>query len=134
MSNDWNSDRGGRLAGTLDRYRVAAQEDRCAERTTVTIPASLRPSGGRGFITTVLDLSLAGFSAACPDRMLPGTVCWLTLPGLEALQAEVVWWDNAKVGCAFARLLSPIVHDNVVLRYRSGARADNRQAVRRLPC
>ena len=76
-------------------YTVASQEDRCADRSAVTIASSLRPSGGRGFATTVLDLSLAGFSAACPDRMLVGTVCWLTLPGLEALQAEVVWWDNA---------------------------------------
>lgn len=103
-----------------DRYRIAAQEDRCAVRSTVTIPATLRQSGGRGVATTVFDLSLAGFSAACPDRMLAGTKCWLTLPGLEALQAEVVWWEHAKVGCAFDRLLSPIVHDNIVLRYRSG--------------
>jgi hypothetical protein len=55
--------------------------------------------------------------------MLTGTKCWLTLPGLEALQAEVIWWDNAKVGCAFDRLMSPIVHDNIVLRYRSGVPA-----------
>ena len=103
-----------------DRYLIAAQEDRCAVRAAVTIPATLRQAGGRGVATTVLDLSLAGFSAACPDRMLTGTKCWLTLPGLEAQQAEVIWWDNAKVGCAFNRLLSPIVHDNIVLRYRSG--------------
>ena len=116
------------------RYAVAAQEDRCADRSAVTIPSSLRPSGGRAFATTVLDLSLAGFSAACPDRMLPGTVCWLTLPALEALQAEVVWWDNGKAGCAFARLLSPIVHDNIVLRFRSGATVQGPNFRRRLPC
>jgi hypothetical protein len=115
-------------------YAVASQEDRCADRSAVTIPSSLRPSGGRGFATTVLDLSLAGFSAACPDRMLVGTVCWLTLPGLEALQAEVVWWDNARVGCAFARLMSPIVHDNIVLRFRSGASVRGPSFRRKLPC
>ena len=102
------------------RYQIAAQEDRCAVRSAVTIPGTLRQAGGRGVATTVFDLSLAGFSAACPDRMLVGTKCWLTLPGLEALPSEVIWWENAKVGCAFDRLLSPIVHDNIVLRYRSG--------------
>ena len=117
-----------------DRYLIAAQEDRCADRIAVTIPASLRPSGGRGFATTVLDLSLAGFSAACPDRMLTGTVCWLTLPSLEALQAEVIWWDNARIGCAFTRLLSPIVHDNIVQRYRNGMAVAGRQTVRRMSC
>ncbi len=40
------------------------------------------------------------------------------LPGLEALQAEVVWWDNSLVGCAFGNLLSPIVHDNILTRWR----------------
>ena len=115
-------------------YAAATREDRCAERSAVTIPSSLRPTGGRGFATTVLDLSLAGFSADCPDRLLVGMNCWLTLPGLEALQSEVVWWDNSKVGCAFARLLSPIVHDSIVLRYRSGAAVQGPSLRRRMPC
>ena len=46
-----------------------------------------------------------------------GQLCWITLPGLESLQAEVVWWDNSLVGCAFDQLLSPIVHDNILQRY-----------------
>lgn len=117
-----------------EHYLITTPEDRCSERAAVTIPASLRQAGGRGFATTVLDLSLAGFSAACPDRMPTGTVCWLTLPSLEALQAEVIWWDSAKVGCAFDRLLSPIVHDNIVQRYRNGMAVTGRQTVRRMSC
>ena len=50
----------------------------------------------------VNDLSLSGFSATAINRMHPGSVCWLTLPGLESLQAEVVWWENNQCGCAFA--------------------------------
>ena len=105
--------------GTHERYSVAAQEDRCAPRTKLTIPAQLRASGGRGFPTVVHDLSVSGFSAAAINRMHPGQICWLTLPGLGALQAEVIWWDNCQVGCAFAELLSPIVHDNIVGQYQS---------------
>ena len=101
-----------------NRYALAAQEDRCAPRSRIAIPASLRPSGGRSFQTQVLDLSLGGFSAACVNRMHPGSLCWLTLPGLESLQAEVVWWQDNLVGCAFANLLSPIVHDSILARYR----------------
>jgi hypothetical protein len=100
-----------------NRYQIAAQEDRCAPRTRIAIPAALRPSGGRGFHTQVLDLSLGGFSAEAVNRMHPGSLCWLTLPGLEALQAEVVWWQDNIVGCAFANLLSPIVHDNILARF-----------------
>ncbi len=103
-----------------DRYALAAQEDRCAPRTRVSIPASLRPSGGRGFQTVVHDLSLAGFSAAAINRLQPGSVCWLSLPGLESLQAEVVWWNNSLAGCAFINMLSPIVHENLLARFTSG--------------
>lgn len=101
------------------RYAIAAQEDRSAPRTRLTIPAQFRQSGGRAFQTVVHDLSLSGFSATAITRLQVGTVCWLTLPGLESLQAEVVWWDRSMCGCAFQKLLSPIVHDNIIARYRS---------------
>lgn len=104
-----------------DCYAVAAQEDRSAPRTRIAIPASLRASGARPIQTVVHDLSLSGFSCLSINRMHPGTVCWLQLPGLESLQAEVIWWGNSLVGCAFHRLLSPIVHDNILARFRSDA-------------
>jgi hypothetical protein len=101
-----------------DRYAVAAQEDRSAPRTRIAIPAALRPSGAKGFQTVVHDLSLSGFSAAAINRMHDGTICWLQLPGLESLQAEVIWWNNSLVGCAFHQLLSPIIHDNILTKFR----------------
>lgn len=104
-----------------DSYFIAAQEDRSAPRTRISIPATLRMSGGRGFQTVVHDLSVSGFCAATVNRIHPGTVCWLTLPGIEALQGEVVWWDNSLSGCAFDKLLSPIVHDNILTRWRADA-------------
>jgi len=105
--------------GTQNRYSVAAQEDRSAPRTRLLIPASLRPSGSRGFQSEVRDLSLSGFSAQSINKMHPGTLCWLTIPGLESLQAEVVWWNNQLVGCGFSQLLNPIVHDMIIARYTS---------------
>ena len=97
---------------------MAAQEDRSAPRTRIAIPAGLRQSGGRGTHTLVHDLSLSGFCATSINRMHVGSICWLTLPNLESMQAEVIWWDNSLVGCAFANLLSPIVHDNLLARWR----------------
>ena len=65
----------------------------------------------------VNDLSLSGFSAASLNRLHAGTLCWLTIPGLESMQAEVVWWEDGQVGCAFHQLISPIVHDNILARW-----------------
>ena len=103
--------------GKPARYEQSAQEDRCAPRARVQIPARLRMSGANRFDTVVHDLSLAGFSAAAVSRVHPGTVCWLTLPGLESLQAEVVWWRDCLVGCAFDQLLNPAVLESILEGY-----------------
>ena len=92
-------------------------EDRCAPRARIAVPATLRLSGSRSFQTVVRDLSIAGFAASSINRINPGTVCWLTMPGLESLQAEAVWWNNSVVGCAFANLLGQIVLDSMVRRW-----------------
>lgn len=105
------------LLDTHQSYEMAAQEDRCAPRTRLAIPGQLRPSGARSRPTMVHDLSLSGFSASAINRMIPGQICWITLPTLESLQAEVVWWDRSLVGCAFMDLLSPIVHSNILQLY-----------------
>ena len=49
--------------------------------------------------------------------MRPGALCWLTLPGLAALQAEVIWNHAGMVGCAFANLLNPAVFESILDRY-----------------
>ena len=100
------------------RYAFAAEEDRSAPRTRIAIPASMRLSGKRGFQTVVHDLSLSGFAASSINRLHSGTVCWLKIPGLESLQGEVMWWGDSLVGCAFTNLISPIIHDNLIARWR----------------
>ncbi len=106
------------MLASVERYALAAQEDRCAPRTRIAIPATLRVSGARGFQTVVHDLSLGGFCAAAVNRVHPGTVCWLTLPGMEGQQCEVIWWNNSLIGCAFQNLLNPIIHDNILARWQ----------------
>lgn len=105
-----------------ERYETVAQEDRSAPRVRISIPASLRPSGSKGFQTAVRDLSLSGFSATAMTRIHPGTYCWLTLPGMESLAARVVWWDNGLVGCAFEQLLNGAVLDSILDRWRAAGR------------
>ncbi|OYX66377.1 MAG: pilus assembly protein PilZ [Sphingomonadales bacterium 32-64-17] len=106
------------LQNRSDIYYLAAQEDRSAERVQLMIPAQLRVPGARAFQTVVKDISLSGFAATAINRMHPGSLCWLSLPDLETQQAEVIWWEDALVGCAFVNLLSPIVHDTILARYR----------------
>lgn len=101
-----------------ERYASAAQEDRSAPRVRISIPGSFRASGSKGFQTSVRDLSLSGFSCTALNRIHPGTYCWLTLPGMESLAAKVVWSESGLVGGAFETLLSPIILDNILTRWR----------------
>jgi hypothetical protein len=106
------------IAPTADLYLTATDEDRCAPRARVDIIATLRASGAQRFVVRVKDLSIAGFACEAVTGMKSGALCWLTLPGLSALQAEVVWNDGATVGCAFASLLNPAVHQAIVSHQR----------------
>ena len=108
------------LQQTASAYGLAAMEDRSAPRHDVKIAAWLRTTGEHAFKVTVINLSLGGFACEALTRVHPGTRCWLTLPGLTGLQAEVVWNDGRLVGGAFASLLAAPVLDVFVMRYRVG--------------
>ncbi|MEI2724964.1 MAG: PilZ domain-containing protein [Verrucomicrobiota bacterium] len=103
------------MSDTIDptslRYDSAALEDRCAPRIKIRIPAMLRQSGNTGFTVVVTDLSIAGFQCEALTGMPPGSRCWLALPGLSPIQAELVWNNGRAVGCAFSNILNEAVLD-----------------------
>jgi hypothetical protein len=105
------------LERTYMRYEDAAQEDRCAPRVKLHIPAQMRPSGSPSFSVVVKDLSLSGVACEALTGMTAGTRVWLTLPGLSALQAKIVWNDGTMVGCEFDTLLNLAVMENVLARF-----------------
>ncbi len=105
------------------RYEDAAQEDRSAPRIRLNIPASMRPSGSTGFSVIVKDLSLSGVACEALTGMSAGTRVWLTLPGLAALQAKIVWNDGTMVGCEFDTLLNAAVHENILARFPAQAQS-----------
>jgi PilZ domain-containing protein len=98
-------------------YAMAADEDRCATRHRLSIPARMRFSCSSGFPVQVLDMSVAGFACDALLQTPPGTLCWITLPGLGALEAEVVRHDPDGMGCAFKTLLNPAVLDHFMRKY-----------------
>jgi hypothetical protein len=102
-----------------EKYASAAQEDRSAPRTRLSIPATLRSAGGRRLQTVIRDLSLSGFSATAINRIPAGTMCWLTMPDLEAMAAKVIWWEQGLVGCAFEQLLSSPAYEDILARWNA---------------
>ena len=87
---------------------------RRALRKNVKMRAHLRDRGQTRFEIEVTDLSLSGFRAETSFTLWPGTIVWLTLPGLAGLEAVVAWRDKFKYGCAFAKPLHPAVFDHII--------------------
>lgn len=83
-------------------------------RKAVRMRAHLRDRGQTRFEIDVSDLSLSGFRAETSFTLWPGTVVWLTLPGLAGLEAVVAWRDKFQYGCAFAKPLHPAVFEHII--------------------
>ncbi len=98
-------------------YVYAAEEDRCAVRYPVAIPARLRFSCAQSFDVVLSDISLAGFNCDALMQADPGTRCWITMQGLGSLEAEVIRYDNRGLGCAFSILLNPAVLDRLLAEF-----------------
>lgn len=109
--------RDAKIPPTIAPYTFAAEEDRCAPRHKVAIPAKLRFSGSTSFAVEVANISMAGFACDALLQAHPGTRCWLTLPGLAPLEAEVIHINNMGLGCAFQTMLNPAVLDRFIASY-----------------
>ncbi len=105
-------------------YAHAAEEDRCAPRHRLAIPAKLRFSCSNSFAVEVTDMSLAGFACDALLEIGSGTRCWLTLPGLGALEAEVVRTGTRGLGCSFVNLIGLPVLDRFIAKYPAVAIAE----------
>lgn len=90
------------------------QDNRQALRCPVRLQARLRDRGAKKFAIDLIDISLTGFRAETVTRLYAGNPVWLTLPGMESLEARVAWVDNAYCGCAFTRPLHPAVFERIV--------------------
>ncbi len=93
---------------------TANDENRRALRKAVRMRAHLRDRGQTKFEIDVVDLSQSGFRAETSFTLWPGTVVWLTLPGLAGLEAVVAWRDKFKYGCAFQKPLHPAVFEHII--------------------
>lgn len=81
---------------------AAAQiQDRAAQRLRVAMTAGFRESGVHKALVSVFDLSTDGFRIETFMGVRADATVWITLPGLEARQARVVWVKGDFVGCKF---------------------------------
>lgn len=92
--------------------------ERRAERAPVTARARFREAGFNPFDVELFDLSFTGFRMVTFARPQIGKQIWVTLPGLQSLEAIVRRADGNEYGCEFLYPLHPSVAKHLQVKLR----------------
>jgi PilZ domain len=87
------------------------------QRDPVSIPAEIREKGAGRQKVSVIDLSRSGFRMHCIFLIPDDRTVFLTMEGLESLEARIAWHDNDYYGCEFKQRLHEAVYDHVIRTY-----------------
>ena len=107
--------------------RAVLQEKRRSRRWDVEVPLQMRGLGTGPAASVVTDLSPFGCRVECERPYHPDARLNITLPGLTAIDATVVWCDERTMGLAFDHPLHEAVADHLVRHYPA-ARDDSAAA------
>jgi PilZ domain len=88
-------------------------------RDPVSIPADIREKGAGKQKVSVIDLSRSGFRMHCIFLIPEDRTVFLTMKGLESLEARIAWHDDDYYGCEFKQRLHEAVYDHIIRSYPS---------------
>lgn len=102
----------------FDRPEGGGNEHRREERLSIATVAKLRDRHSNKYDVRLLDLSVTGFRAEAHYALDAGQIVWLTIPGMQGLEATVAWRRGIEIGCSFRQPLYPAVLDHIVKTLR----------------
>lgn len=106
------------LGNHIIEARKASAASRGAERAPVTARARFREPGLNPFDVELFDLSSTGFRMVTYSRPQIGKHIWVSLPGLQPLEAIVRRSDGNNYGCEFVHPLHPSVAKHLQVKLR----------------
>lgn len=92
---------------------------RRAERVPIEVEIDFRRPGDHRYRVQLLDFSALGCRIEAPVKVSLDDIIWISLPGLESIQAYVCWVDGWIAGVEFERPLYPSVFEAVRDRLRA---------------
>ena len=90
------------------------KEKRRAQRSKVTITASVRERGRSAIEARITELSVLGCKIEGSLLSAGDVPLWVRLPGLESVEARVLWEENFTAGVAFEHPLHPAIEARFV--------------------
>lgn len=96
-----------------DKKAVSAEEARRSRRASIKARARFREVGANPYEVEIDDLSATGFRMVSYTRPRVGTHIWITLPGLQSLEAVIRRSEGNSHGCEFILPLHPSVAEHM---------------------
>lgn len=109
MFDFWNVSRPPEFDGVM----VSEGDNRQKPRVPLRMNARLRDRHSNSYDVRVLDISVSGFRAEALYKIDADQIVWLTIPGMQGLEAEVTWNRGGVIGCRFKQPLHPAVLDHL---------------------
>ena len=97
-----------------------ALQPRRAERVPIGAEIGLRRSFAHRCPVELIDLSVHGARVDVIERVQPGERLFVSLPGIETIEAAARWNSDFVAGVEFARPLHPAVFEMLCSRMRHG--------------
>lgn|GEM_PF-785394 len=90
-----------------------APDTRRSRRAAIKARARFREAGANPYEVEIDDLSATGFRMISYTRPRTGTRIWVTLPGLQSLEAVIRRSEGNNHGCEFVIGLHPAVAEHL---------------------
>ena len=94
------------------------EEQRRGERRRLAVDVMFRKPREIAHEVRLKNLSRHGCQIAIRERMAPGQLVWVTIPGLESLYGWVRWSGEWTAGVEFNKSLHEAVFDHLAAKFR----------------
>ena len=95
-----------------------ADQPRRTDRVPIGAEISMRRSFDTRYRVQLLDFSPQGCRIELVERVRVGDRLWISLPGIETVEAITCWVDNFVAGVEFVTPLHPSVFDMLTQRMK----------------
>jgi hypothetical protein len=107
------------IAAELLTKTADFDEHRAAQRAPVDLQAGFRKAGYDSARAEISDISVTGCKVDSAVSLGPKTQVWIKFPGLQPMQATVIWTNGFEVGCEFSAPFYKPVLDNLLYRHQA---------------
>ncbi len=93
-----------------------ADQPRRSERIALVAEVRVRRRFDHRYTVNLLDFSAEGCRVELVERAQPGDLLWISLPGIQTIEATACWIDGFVAGVRFKQPLHPSVFDMLAAR------------------